>query len=123
MLRPACLLFNILCLTVFFILGMYYAGWIDAGKNQGLAGGAIVLGWGVLFAGIALLLSFFITYKVSNTTIVKGNWVLLALLVIASSHTYFRFQKRDKLQQQMPHAKEKPSMTPTDTKPPSEIAY
>lgn len=98
--KPACLLFNILCLLVFFIIGLYFAGWIEAGKNQGLAGGAIVLGWGVLFAGIAFAASFFLTYRLMHKTIVAANWILLALLLIGYGITHYRFVQRDKILEQ-----------------------
>ncbi len=96
--KPACLLFNFLCLAVSFIAGMYFAGAIDAGKDQGLAGGAIVLGWGVLFAGLAFIASFFITYYLIHAKIIRANWVLLALLVLGFGVTYYRFLERDRLQ-------------------------
>lgn len=81
--KPACLLFNILTLLLFFFLGLLYAGWMEAGKNQGLAGGAIVLGYGVLFAMVALIISFFVTYRSEHKHIVRAN-VVLALLILAS---------------------------------------
>jgi hypothetical protein len=83
--KPASLLFNLLCLLVFFIVGMYCAGWVGAGEGQGFAGGAIVLGWGVLFAGIALVASFFFTYHVQHKRIVTCNWILAALLLLKRS--------------------------------------
>ncbi|MEZ4858694.1 MAG: hypothetical protein R2781_07775 [Flavobacteriaceae bacterium] len=111
--RPASLLFNILCLLVFFIMGIYFAGLIDAGKNQGLAGGAIVLGWGVLFAGIAFIISFFITYKVEHRKIVIANWILFALLLTGYGITHYRFVQRDKLQKEENKPYQKKSTTPT----------
>jgi hypothetical protein len=98
--KPASLLFNLLCLLVFFIVGMYCAGWVGAGEGQGLAGGAIVLGWGVLFAGIALVASFFFTYHVQHKRIVTCNWILAALLLLGYGYTYFRFRQRDRLQEE-----------------------
>jgi len=83
LLKPACLLFNILSLILFFFIGLLYAGWIDAGKNQGLAGGAIVLGYGVIFAFVALLISFFGTYRLEHKSMVRGN-IVLTILILAS---------------------------------------
>ena len=57
--KPARLAFYLLMLVGFFFLGLYFAALIDAGKGQGLAGGAIVLGYGILFGGVAFLASFF----------------------------------------------------------------
>lgn len=115
LLKPASLLFNVLTLLVFFLLGLFYAGLIDAGKNQGLAGGAIVLGWGVLFAGIAFLISFFITYKVQHRKIVLANWVLFALLLTGYGITHYRFLQKQKLREEKKiPVKERPS---TPSKP------
>tara|TARA_R110000850_G_scaffold150497_1_gene273193 strand:- start:91835 stop:92827 length:993 start_codon:yes stop_codon:yes gene_type:complete len=114
-LKPASLLFNVLTLLVFFLLGLFYAGLTGAGKNQGLAGGAIVLGWGVLFGGIAFITSFFITYKVEHKKIVIGNWVLFILLLIGYGITHYRFLQKQKLREtKEPPAKERP-VSPTHT--------
>lgn len=88
--KPASLLFNILSLLSFFILGLLFAGWINAGKGQMLAGGAIVLGYGVLFGGIGLILSFFVTYNVKHQIIVIGN-IVFAVFILAT-FGYFRYK-------------------------------
>jgi hypothetical protein len=111
--KPASILFNILCLLVFFIVGMYFAALIEAGKNQGLAGGAIVLGWGILFAGIAFITSFFVTHKVEHRKIVIGNWILFVLLLIGYGVTHYRFMQRDKQQKERNEPYQKKSTTPT----------
>ncbi len=117
--KPASLLFSFLCVLVFFIVGVYYAGFIEAGKNQGLAGGAIVLGWGVLFAAIALVLSFFATYKIAHKKIVIGNWILFVLLLIGYGITHYRYNQRQKLKEEKDKPfKEKPT-TPTKTAEPT----
>ncbi|WP_339716195.1 hypothetical protein [uncultured Kriegella sp.] len=118
LLKPASLLFNLLSLLVFFIIGMYFAGWMEAGKNQGLAGGAIVFGWGVLFGGIAFVASFFATYRLPHGKIKTGNWVLFVILLLGYGITHYRFMQRDKLQKERnkPYNKE----TPTKPAPTSE---
>jgi hypothetical protein len=103
---------------VFFIAGMYFAGLIEAGKNQGLAGGAIVLGWGVLFAGIAFLLSLFISYYLEHKKIIKLNWILVVLLLIGYGVTHYRFVKRDQLQQEKNEQFKPAPTTPTKTAEP-----
>lgn len=116
--KPASLLFSFLCLIVFFLAGMFFAGWIEAGKNQGLAGGAIVLGWGVLFATIGFIVSFFLTYHLIHRNVVVGNWVLLAFLLLGYGITHYRFVQRNKLQKEevMPEL-EKPASQKKTTKP------
>lgn len=115
--KPASLLFNLLSLLVFFIVGMYFAGWTEAGINQGLAGGAIVLGWGLLFGVIAFIASFFATHHLAHKRIVVSNWVLFAALLLGYGVTHYRFTQRDKLQKERnkPYNKKMPTKpTPTD---------
>lgn len=113
--KPASLLFNFLCLLVFFIVGMYFAGWIEAGKNQGLAGGAIVVGWGVLFAGIAFVASFFLTYHVRHSRIVAGNGVLFVVLLLGYGITHYRFMQRNELQEEKNRPFKESPTTPAKT--------
>jgi len=112
-LKPANIGFYFLMLLVCFILGLYFADAINAGKNQGLAGGAIVLGYGVLFGGIGFIASFFIAYYVDTKVIVKINFFLLIILLAAVGYKYFEFQKRDKLQKEESEKFNPPSNTPT----------
>ncbi len=93
---PARLAFYLLMLLVFFLMGLYVAGMLEAGKDQMLAGGAIVLGWGVMFGGIALLTSFFIPYMVTHRVIIKLNWILMILLLIFYGITHYRYLERQK---------------------------
>lgn len=116
--KPASLLFNLLCLLVFFLIGMYYAGWIEAGKNQGLAGGAIVLGWGVLFGVVAFILSFFLTSRINQKRIIIANLVLFILLLFGYGITHYRFNQRDRLQKEKnkPYNKKIPTEAKNTTK-------
>jgi hypothetical protein len=113
LLKPACIGFYILMLLFFFVVGLYFAAAIDAGKGQGLAGGAIVLGYGVLFAGIAFVGSFFIAYFLDLKIIKIINWVLLILLLASWSYTYYQFQQRDKIQEEERREFKPESTTPT----------
>lgn len=113
--KPASLLFNVLTLLVFFLIGLMLAGLTGAGKNQGLAGGAIIIGWGFLFAGIAFISSFFITYKVQHNKVVMANWVLFVLLLASYGIIHYRFiQKQKSNKEKEQPAKERP-VTPTKT--------
>ena len=96
LLKPASIAFYFLILFVFFFVGMYVAGMLGAGKNQMLAGGAIVLGWGVMFAGLAFVASFFIARFTPHHIIVRLNWILLALLILAYGITHYRYLERQK---------------------------
>ena len=92
--KPARIGFYILMLLVFFIIGLYFAGYIEAGKNQGLAGGAIVLGYGVMFGGIAFVASFFIAHFLEIKKIKIINWAFLVLLLATYGYTHYKFNQR-----------------------------
>ena len=68
-----------------FLLGLFIAGWVDAGKGQGLAGGAIVLSYGVVGAIIGLLLSVFIVrLRMKSLKMISAvATLLLVCLIIA----------------------------------------
>lgn len=105
--------FYFLMLLVFFVLGLYFAGFIDAGKGQGLAGGAIVVGYGVLFSGIAFIASFFIAYFLETSMIKKLNWLLLVVLLATWGYTYYQFKQRDKIQEDKNEQFDPPPTSPT----------
>ncbi|MFZ1706005.1 MAG: hypothetical protein WAT79_16790 [Saprospiraceae bacterium] len=88
--------FYFLMFIVFFFIGMYIAGFIGVGKNQMLAGGAIVFGWGILFAILALIFSFFVVHIVQETSIVRFNWLLLIILLILYGITHYRYIEKQK---------------------------
>ena len=96
LLKPARIAFYFLMLIAFFILGLVFAGLINAGKNQGLAGGAIVLGYGVLFGGIAFIASFFIAHKTTHKFIIRANWVLFVIVLISYGIIHYKYQNRQK---------------------------
>ena len=79
--KPASIIFYLLATINALLLGMFYAGAIDAGANQGLAGGAIVLEYGVIFGLIALSIAPFIVYNVSRKTVFNLNKIMVLLLV------------------------------------------
>jgi hypothetical protein len=96
LLKPANIAFYFLTLIVFFIIGIYFAGVTGAGKNQGLAGGAVVVGWGALFGSIAFIASFFIVYFASHKVIVRLNLLLLAIFIVAYGITHYGFLQKQK---------------------------
>ncbi|WP_158858866.1 hypothetical protein [Lunatibacter salilacus] len=96
MLKPYSFLLYLLSFITSFFLGMSYAGIIEAGKNQGLAGGAIVFGYGVIAAVIGLIISFIVSNKSNRKIILRLNIILA--LCIAGFYGYFhvRFLERQK---------------------------
>lgn len=123
LLKPACIGFYILMLLSFFVLGLFFAGAIEAGKHQGLAGGAIVLGYGVLFGGIAFVASFFIAYYLNVKIIKIINWVLLVLLLTTWSIKFYEFRQRDKLREEKNKEIEQRSKTPTKVAPSAMLRF
>ncbi|MCG2419030.1 hypothetical protein K8089_08335 [Aequorivita sp. F47161] len=110
--KPARIAFYILMLVTFFIVGLYFAGLIDAGKGQGLAGGAIVVGYGFLFAVIAFIASFFIAHFATHKFIVYANIGLLAVIIIAYGITHYRYVQHQKSKEKKEQFRPK-STTPT----------
>jgi uncharacterized protein YacL len=78
---PAALLFYLLSTLVFFILGMSFAGITGAAENQGLAGGAIVVFYGIITAILAFVVSLFVAYRAKLQFVVLSNKVLSILLL------------------------------------------
>ena len=93
-LKPACFLLYVLALLSFFVLGLLFAGWMDAGKNQGLAGGAIVLGYGIISSFLGLILSLFGAYHLKHRAIVKMNLALSLFLIASISIIFFNAKQR-----------------------------
>tara|TARA_A100000171_G_C2140545_1_gene155538 strand:- start:25969 stop:26973 length:1005 start_codon:yes stop_codon:yes gene_type:complete len=116
--KPARIGFYLLMLISFFLIGLHFAGFIDAGKGQGLAGGAIVLGYGIMFAGIAFVASFFIAHFLEISKIKIINWVLLLLVLGILGYTYYEFKKQDTLQKERNAPYQNKNTTPTETTEP-----
>ncbi len=101
MLKPYSFLLYLLAFITFFFVGLSYAGIVEAGKNQGLAGGAIVVGYGVISAVIGLIIALFVSYKASRKFIFSLN-VILALCIVgfyAYFHIRFLETQKDKEQE------------------------
>lgn len=89
---------------------MFFAKWIGVAKNQGLAAGAIILGYGVIFSAVAFVLSLVIGIRITSKTLIRLN--LFLLITLLSSVIYVRKMRRDKEVQR----KEKP-LPKTNTGP------
>jgi len=88
------LLLHFLSLILFFFIGVSYAGLMEAGKGQMLAGGAIVLGYGVMGTFIGFCISLFITYKTNRKTIIRLNIIATVLILGFWGYFYLKYQKR-----------------------------
>ncbi len=99
LIKPASLLFYFFSVIVFFFIGIYVAKLVGAGKNQMLAGGAIVLFYGVVVAGIAFILSLFIASKVKLSIVIKINKILGILFLLLVCFTAYKFITREKTEE------------------------
>ncbi|GHB76428.1 hypothetical protein [Persicitalea jodogahamensis] len=95
LIQPASLLLYFLSILVFFVAGLTYAGLTEAGKGQGLAGGAIVLSYGVVAALLALVIALFVACYASHAAIVKINRVFSLLAAIAILYFVYRYYNRE----------------------------
>lgn len=96
MLKAYSFLFYLICLLFGFFLGVSYAVITEAGKDQMLAAGAIVIGYGVISAIIAFILSLFASNKLSPKTIIRLN-ILLSIFILGFTLFYkLKFDKRQK---------------------------
>lgn len=100
------ILFFILFFLFGFLAGIQFANIVEAGKGQMLAGGAIVLGYGVMGAVIGILASVFlyIAYKSKPKVIIYFNMILAVLVLCFSTFFYVKYQKREaKKKEQIGH--------------------
>jgi len=115
LLKPASIAFYFLFAIVFFFFGMYLAKVTGAAKDQGLAGGAIVFGWGVLFGGIAFIASFFIVRYAVHKWIVRLNWLLLMIVAISYGLIHYNYLEREKEKEKSEQEFDPPPTTPVPT--------
>jgi len=94
MTKPYSFLMYFLAIIAFFFLGLIYAGIIEAGKGQMLAGGAIVFGYGVIGAVIGLCASLFTAFKAQRHIIIKINIVLTLIIIASFAYFTIKYQKR-----------------------------
>ncbi len=85
------LLFYLLSSFLFFFIGMVLAGISGVAKGQGLAGGAIILGYGVMSGAIALIASIILAIYLKPSTIYFLNKVLGGIAAIAMLFLVYRF--------------------------------
>jgi len=106
-------------ILVFFFAGVYYAVLTGAAEGQGLAAGAIVIGYGVFTAFTAFFFSFIITYHSSLEWITRLNQILAIILLLFISITAYRVISREASQTATGSSTE---ITPKSTKPSTTIA-
>lgn len=101
LLKPASFGFYILVAITFFLFGLYVANMLEVGKGQMMAAAVIVLGWGVMFAGIALILSVIVARYLPFKWIVRMNWILLVIIFVGYGITILRAQQKRKVKEDL----------------------
>jgi len=108
MLKPYSFLLYLLALVTFFFVGISFAGIVGAAKNQGLAGGAILLGYGMLSALIGLIISIFISYKSPKPLIIRLNVVLTICSIGFYAYYHLKYIENQKIKDQGEQKTEQP---------------
>lgn len=96
--KPASLLFYLVSVLVFFFAGVYYAVLTGAAEGEGLAAGAIVIGYGVFTAFIAFLVSIVCAYYLSGESIVRLNQLFGIILLFFIAITAYRVITRERFE-------------------------
>ena len=101
MFKPRSFLLYVLAILFSFCVGLLVAGLLDAGKHQGLAGGAIVLGYGVVGAGIGLIIALFIVWKANRKMVVQLNGILAILILAFFIYFHLKYKEREAQKQEL----------------------
>lgn len=89
---PAAILLYVLSFLVLFFVGATIAGMAGVGKGQGLAAGAIVFGYALMFSMVGLTGAVYTAWRAERKTIAKTNWVLAVLVLAILVVVFIRFQ-------------------------------
>lgn len=111
--KPYSLLLYFLAIVTFFFIGVSIAGFTGAGKNQGLAGGAIVFGYGVIASFFALVSALLFSIKLERNIIIIINKVLAIILLLFLSYFTWNYYSnvKPKQDQQEIETSRKPNKT------------
>ena len=104
--RPYSWLLYLLAILTSFFAGLSYAGMIDAGKGQGLAAAAIVLGYGVIAAAIGLIVALFVAHQAHRKTIFRLNIILTVCIAAFAGYYYVKYLERQKAKVESQHKTE-----------------
>lgn len=100
MLKPYSFLLYFLSIIAFFFIGVTYAVIVDAGKNQGLAGGAIVVGYGIISTVIGLVIALVIAHNTNRKTIFNLNIILALCSIGFYAYYHVKYLERQKTKEQ-----------------------
>lgn len=83
------IIFCILFLMVGFFTGLFIAKFLEVGKGQGLAAGAMVLSYGVVGGLLGLIISIFLSGKLPKLWRIRMSIVLFLMLCCMVLYVYF----------------------------------
>ena len=82
--------------VTFFLVGASVAGVLGLAEGQGLAGGAIILGYGLFGSVTAVVIAIFMVNLCSNKVIVWTNIALTCVAAILVIYFTLNYQKRER---------------------------
>lgn len=97
--KPASFLCYVLTLIAFFFGGMFLSAFTGAAEGQGLAGGAIVMFYGLVTALIALILAVIFATQASIKKIKIANIILGVIVLGLAAFTVSRIMENRPLQE------------------------
>ena len=112
--NKSALLLYVLIIPIFFILGILGAKFAEVAKHQGLAGGAIVLFYGIITALVAIFLAGIFVYFVNQELIKKVNKIFALILGLLALYILFNVLTKEKPAEKF----QEPPRTPTKTAEP-----
>ncbi|WP_149276480.1 hypothetical protein [Pareuzebyella sediminis] len=118
MLKPYSWLCYLLVPILFFFIGLSLAGFVGAGKGQGLAAGAIVLGYGVIGAAIGIVIALLLTSHLSRKTLIRLNGIVALSIAFFYGYYHIRYKARDReraQEEQLGEPQRSPTGPTTDT--------
>ena len=89
------ILFYLLTLLLFFVIGVVLAGLAGVGKDQGLAAAAIVLGYGVASAALFLVVALVLAAKLPAGTVINLNKIFALLLLGSMAYFSWKYVERN----------------------------
>ncbi len=113
MIKPYSFLLYFLAFVASFFGGVSYAGWIEAAKDQMLAAGAIVLGYGVMGAIIGLFAALIIAYGAGRTVIIRLNMILPLIIIAFVAYYAIKFKRKQKAKQEQDRIEQQKKPIPT----------
>lgn len=108
--KPSSIAFYLLIFLLAFIIGAAVAGLSGVAKGQGLAGGAIVLGYGLMAALGGIVLAIIIVSRANTAIIKKTNWIILVVVLIIFA--FLRLRSSDKKTEEKPAPQPKMQTSP-----------